>query len=579
MNKRQLFLWLLGIALVGCFGGGLIGCNTGSETGNPTKGLTGTVKTLDGLPAAHTQVILVPKDFNPLDLVSGNSAALYLDTTDSKGQYHFSRVDSGRYNLEAISLTNGTRLRIMDIPIEGSVVSIPVQTLRISGKISAPLAGASDTVTGYVYVLGTTLYKKVMAANGTVAFDSVPAGRLDSLIYGNPQGSIPPKTFAWNLEVLPEASVIASGPYLAWKYSGVAFVNTASTGVKIAAKVAHMPLRLSLNATNFDFNKARMDGSDIRATNEKGEALPCELQLWDAGSKSGQVWILVDTVFSDSMQRLRLYWGYDGAGTLGTSWPTGSVLTTSDGYVAAWHLDEDPSVLGQAMTDWSGSKNNGIALGYQDSLGVPLAGGTSPSTIQGIIGTGMVFDGKSQFMGSRRAFKNPNTFTYSGWFKTTSLSGGRLFDFTDADTATKPTYWDRLIHMYADGTVHFGVYPPLIPGTPMPTTSTYKILHGTAALNDGQWHHVAARLSSQGQTFFVDGQRIANDATTIEAENVTGYWRLGFGHLSLWAPAGTNTYFQGAIDEVWIAHAERSDDFIKLNFENQKVGTRLLLFP
>ena len=38
----------------------LAGCNTGSETGNPTKGLTGSVLTLDGAPAARTQVILVP---------------------------------------------------------------------------------------------------------------------------------------------------------------------------------------------------------------------------------------------------------------------------------------------------------------------------------------------------------------------------------------------------------------------------------------------------------------------------------------------------------------------------------------
>lgn len=547
----------------------LTGCNTGSETGNPTKGLTGNVLTLDGVPAARTQVILVPEDFNPLDLVDGYSSALHVDTTDDKGRYGFTGVDTGTYNLEARSLANGTCFRITDIAVAGSVGRIPEQTLRTSGSISADLEGAADTSTGYVYIPGTTFFRKVESASGVIAFDSVPPGRIDSLLYGSLQGTSESKAFAWNLDVLPEASAKTSGPYLAWTHSTALHLDTRPDAVRIDDKVAHIPLRFALNAATFDFSAARTDGSDIRITNENGEPLPCELQLWDPVAKSGEVWVLMDTVFADSLQKVRLHWGYAGAAAMPAAWPQGSVFSLADGYAAAWHLDEDPFMAGKSMRDNSGRRNDGTAMNFRE------AGGT----VSGVLGSGLLLDGKTQFLASGKEFANPNVYTYGGWIKTTTAAGGRIFDFTNRDTSTATNFWDRLIHMYMDGTVIYGVYPPNVPGTRMPTEGTYKILRGPSPLNDGRWHHVAARLSGKGQALFVDGVKVAEDPATVEAENINGFWRLGFGYLSEWAPAGTSSYFQGAVDEVWITHAERSDDFLKLTFENQRPGSLLLKFP
>lgn len=545
------------------------GCNTGSETGNPTKDLTGNVLTLDGLPAARTQVILVPDGFNPLELVNGPSSALHIDTTDDKGRYGFAGVDTGLYNLEARSLANGTRFRIKGIAVAAPAGRIPEQTLRHSGTISADLEGASDTATGYVFIPGTTFFRKVESASGVIAIDSVPPGRIDSVLYGNPQGTLESKAFAWNLDVPPEASVKSSGPYLAWKHSTSLELDTRPDAFWIAGKVARIPLRFAVTADDIDLSEARADGSDIRVTNEKGEPLPCELQLWDPAAKTGQVWVLMDTVFADSSQKVRLYWGYAGDKAAPEAWPQGSVFSVADGYAAAWHLDEDPFAAGRAMKDNSGRRNDGTAMNYAE------AGGA----VSGILGSGLLLDGKTQYLASGKEFTNPNVYTYGGWIKTTTAAGGRIFDFTNKDTATATNFWDRLIHMYMDGTVINGVYPPKVPGTPMPTEGTYKILPGPIPLNDGQWHHVAARLSGKGQALFVDGVKVAEDPATVEAENISGFWRLGFGHLSNWGPAGTGTYFQGVVDEVWITHAERSDDFLRLTFENQKPGSLLLTFP
>ena len=78
---------------------------------------------------------------------------------------------------------------------------------------------------------------------------------------------------------------------------------------------------------------------------------------------------------------------------------------------------------------------------------------------------------------------------------------------------------------------------------------------------------------------FVDGARIANDPATRTAQIIKGYWRLGWGQLSAWAPAGSGEYFQGSLDEFWAMHAARADDFVKLSYENLKPGSRLIQWP
>lgn len=549
--------------------GGLDGCNTGSETGNPTKGLSGSVKNQDGSPAAHTQVILVPADFNPLELLAGRSAGLRMDTTDARGRYRFAGIASGTYNLEALSLVEGTRLLAKGFILSDSVAEIPVQDLGKAGRISAALAGAAADVHGYVYILGTTFYRKVSAAAGSLILDSLPAGKVDSLVYGDPQGAVVPKAFAFNLDIRPDSTSQASGPYLAWTRSAVVHVNTTASGVKLSGRVAHFPLRIDLKTAGLDFASARADGADLRATNERGDPLPCETQLWNASAGTGQLWVRVDTLFADSLQKVRLHWGYGGAGALPAAFPPGSVFDAGDGYVAAWHLDQDPFLAGPSVPDVSGRQNEGIAVGFA------AAGSAGP----GVVGDGLGFDGKTQYLGSRHGFVNPGVFTFALWFRTTSTEGGRLIEFVDRDTSLTPQYWDRLISIHPDGTAHFGVFPPNIPGTPMPTPSTYQILDHPKPLNDGQWHHVAGRLSSRGQAFFVDGALVARNPAIVEAQNITGYWRIGNGILSDWAPPGTSQFYRGSVDEVWIAHAELSDDYIRLAYENQKPGTTLLKYP
>ena len=552
-------LWLL----AGFAAAGLNGCLAGSETGNPTKGLTGRIRTLDGLPAARTRVVLVPEGFVPADAHA--VAALPAAATDAQGRYAFNDVALGRYNLEAVNPADGTRARLAGIEAGDSSREIAAQTLGMPGSIAATLGGAADTVNGFIYLPGSTFRAAVRASAGVVRLDSLPPGPIDSLVYGSTAaGAAPARAFAWNLQVRPATVSQASGPFLAWRRFATLVVDGGPTGAKLSADVAGIPLRIAL--PDSILATVAKDGSDLRVANERGEALPCEVQ--PQGGSPTALWVRMDTVYAGKPTRLRLYWDYGGKDPLPAAKP-GSVFSATDGFAGAWHLDEDPAAGNGYLSDATGQGDDGISVGYT----------STGATESGVAGSALKFDGKTQYVGTPRAFDDPESFTVLIWFRAGHTQGGRIFEFADADTGSA-AYWDRLLHIYPDGTLHYGVFPPDSAGKVPPTRSSYKILGTSKAYDDGAWHQAAVRLSpDSGQTLFVDGSRIGNDPATRTAQVIKGYWRLGWGQLSAWAPAGSGEYFQGSLDEFWAVHSALADDFVKLSYENLKPGSRLIRWP
>lgn len=557
MRRAVRALSLLGAVCLGA-------CISGSETGNPTKGLTGRIRTLDGLPAARARVKLVPAGYVPADPHA--AAGLPSATTDAEGRFRFEGVDPGRYNLEAVNPSDGTRARLEGVEPDAGMGEVPVQTLGMPGSVSASLAGAGDTLTGFIYVPGSTYRAAVRASASVVELDSLPPGLIDSLIYGSEAGALPPRAFAWNLRVEPSGVSEASGANLAWRRTAALSVDGSATGAGLAATVAGFPLRIAL--PDSIRASARADGADLRVTNEKGAALPCEVQPQGASGGPGALWVRVDTVFADRPTTLRLYWDYGGSDPLPAPAKAGTVFPP-DGYAGAWHLDEDPAAVSGKVPDATGQGNDGTAVGF----------GSAGALTSGAAGSALKFDGKAQYVGMRKAFDDPETFTVLIWFKADHSQGGRLFEFADKDTGTT-NYWDRLLHIYKDGTLHYGIYPPDSAGKAAPAKSSYRIVGTADAYDDGAWHQAAARLSKdKGAVLYVDGERVANDPATHTAQIIKGYWRLGYGQLSGWGPTGTGEYFQGALDEFWVSQTALPDDFVKLSYENLKPGSRLVRWP
>jgi hypothetical protein len=167
----------------------------------------------------------------------------------------------------------------------------------------------------------------------------------------------------------------------------------------------------------------------------------------------------------------------------------------------------------------------------------------------GFIGNGVTLNGFSQYAATAQQVSGPAAFTEEVWFKSGSSAGGELMGFGDAATGSS-TNRDRLIYLRSDGKITFGTKP----------SGVFKTITSPAAYNDGaSWHHVVASLGAAGLNLYVDGNKVASDASTTTAASYSGYWRLGYDDLAGWPSAPGSNFVAASIDEARVFTRQLSD--------------------
>ncbi len=148
------------------------------------------------------------------------------------------------------------------------------------------------------------------------------------------------------------------------------------------------------------------------------------------------------------------------------------------------------------------------------------------------------------FTGQVNAYNNtlwvePQTFSYSLWFRTRTTRGGYLVGFGNLATGSSWDY-DRIVHLTPDGHVNFGVF---FDGQP-------RIVKSPTPYNDGLWHHVAASFTSGSMRLYVDGELRAERTDVLSAQSFNGYFRMGYDNLLHWTTAPSADWaYVGALDE------------------------------
>lgn len=158
-----------------------------------------------------------------------------------------------------------------------------------------------------------------------------------------------------------------------------------------------------------------------------------------------------------------------------------------------------------------------------------------------------VFNGTANgTAGAQTAQGAINTFSIEAWFKTTSTVGGKIVGFGNSQTGTSSVY-DRHIYVDNAGRVVFGV-----------NSGGAKVLASAPGLNNGNWHHVVATLSSAGMRLYVDGAQVGSSATPTAGQAYTGYWRIGGDNVNGWPYKPSSPWLNGTIDNVAIYSAALS---------------------
>jgi hypothetical protein len=240
------------------------------------------------------------------------------------------------------------------------------------------------------------------------------------------------------------------------------------------------------------------------------------------------------------------YPGYapSGAANMGPSIPAylfkGYWYMYGEGFPAC--LSAPPGQL-----NWWRAEGNAL-----DSVGGDngtLNGGVTYAS--GEVGQAFSFDGSTGFVSTSMLINNPQTFTLSLWFRT-STQAGALMGFASSGTGSSGSF-DRIIYMDNVGALNFGVWSSGAGAAQVINSSTgINGINGIMGLADGQWHQVMASLSaSTGLSLYVDGVLRANNPSITSAQVYNGYWRIGEESLGFW-PDTAGDYFNGQIDEVSI---------------------------
>jgi hypothetical protein len=161
------------------------------------------------------------------------------------------------------------------------------------------------------------------------------------------------------------------------------------------------------------------------------------------------------------------------------------------------------------------------------------------------------FNGTSQYMSTSQLQRSPYNFTLSVWFKTNTVTGGKLVSFGSEQTGSSGAH-DRHIFMSPDGRIHFGVYPGVV-----------RVISTATALNDNTWHQAVASLGPSGMKLYVDGAMVGTNASVTSAEQYDGYWRIGYDRIDNswtgWSGGDKQAYFSGTIDDVLIYNTALTD--------------------
>lgn len=103
--------------------------------------------------------------------------------------------------------------------------------------------------------------------------------------------------------VISASPVLSDPTYESWAYNKEIEVQENS-----GEELVDYQVLVSLDSSNFDFSKAKPDGSDLRFVSE-GEELGYWIEDWDAESGNARIWVKVPIVPAEGVAKVLMYYG------------------------------------------------------------------------------------------------------------------------------------------------------------------------------------------------------------------------------------------------------------------------------
>jgi hypothetical protein len=515
----------------------------GGGVSETTNGFAlGVILNQNGSPAAHSRVMLIPNLHDPV--IDSAIPGSMIDTTDDQGRYLLKSSMADTFNIQGVNDQSGDRLLISAISIrKNDTTFIPVGTLQRPGAVKIILPDYYDRTSGYLYLQGTTFSAGI--ENDYAMIDSVPAGIIPSLHYGNAADPLQNRTIKTRFAVFPRNTTLIAD-YTSWSFSRRVYLNTKVSGADVPNDVFNFPILIRLTAGNFMFNQAKTNGEDLRLAKADSTPLSYEIERWDSAAGVAEVWVKADTVRgNDSTQYLTMFWGASTSSTTAQS-NGNAVFDASRGFEGAWHLNQN-------CLDATSHGNHGTNYGAVDTVG--------------IIGYCKKFNGKDSIkitglMGS------PASVSLSVWasLDTPGTVGADAVSVGDAILIRFDDSWN------SQGTEgDYCVNPAAV------MDSTHCFTKSNMFYKQTGWHYVTYCVDGAAgvQKLYIDGALSASTGSKIPIM-YTGFGTATYIGTHGNGRAGFN--FNGLIDEVRICSVVHSPEWVKLCYMNQRADDKLVEF-
>ena len=581
LDKSAAFAWmalqvLLAMVFVACSDNKVAGGNS-SEVGSPE--LMGTLAYLDGAGnpdffrrASYARVYCVPVDYDP---AKDDSTAYYSTTADSMGNFEFSNLPDGFYNLEAFyeDSQKSFALRESGIKIDADSTWTTKLGMSESKEIKVYFSDAKDSEAS-VSIVGSS-YKSTAKIetddSGTYAlFAGMPASFYDSLQVSTNSGTQSIKA------VFVDDSDASQYFFYGDPVRTLEIpLNTAATGIDLRDTIEGFPLYVRLSDLNDEDRESLVKNLySLKVYLEPASAWTTSQTVYDENEKAVGLWIRLTTLYPQrEMQKLVLSWtevehvSDDDDAEAATSAEADNAdskksmsliraadpFSFSDGFVAAWNFDEtefpESAIKASGDNPFQGSVND-------------------ISTGDGIIGGAFYFNGKTSFIeveesadNASFALTDTSSFTASFWVNVEDTSTSRFvwgkseseyqFKYQAGDSDRSSWMYKELDESDLD---HW--YEASIATKP--------------AVDYKQWAHFTVVKSGDSTAIYRNGvledvkMSLGNtdDKRTTDGPFVIGARKQSGGKY--------DRVFKGWMDELYFMNKAKSSEWARLMYLNQK---------
>jgi len=369
----------------------------------------------------------------------------------------------------------------------------------------------------------------------------------------------------WGMVLALGLGVAGAEDLRAWKFVQELRLDTSAAGANVLGDVTNFPLAIALGTSNFNFAQGRSDGSDIRfSVDQNGAPLSYHIESWLPSNQTALVWVKVPRVRGNLMgQRIFMHWGNAEAKEAGDA---KAVFDTREGWVGVWHLAEAGGMEAGGYKDATANAAHGTGVNMVRN-----------SRVDARVGPGALFDYPAnqwiRIGGAKRTiFDITNRLTFSIWAKAHDYgnkgSGKNGYEtmFAKGDNSWRlQKFGLRTWHKPPADLIEICVEQP-------PRADLCVV--GKTDMATNQWFHLVGVHDHPRVRLYANG--VLDKEETFAVPWRSDDHAVGIGNQSQFPDKGRQ--WDGALDEARVLNVVKDEHWIKLDYESQREGQRLLTF-